>query len=415
VTVDQWNTRCLVAGGGPAGMMLGYLLARSGVQILLVEKHGDFFRDFRGDTVHPSTTELMHELGILDEFLREVPHHTLEQLGIGFNGQTFDLIDFRHLPTACKYVAMMPQWDFLNFLADKAKRYLSFRLEMNTEVTGLLWEGDRVAGVTAQTATAQTATAQTAGGQVEIRADVTVACDGRWSVIREQSGLPVTEFPMPIDVLWFRLPRAEAAPETLGYLGGGQIIIAINRGDYWQCGTIIDKGGFERVKAEGLPAFRANVAAAAPFLAASLAALTDWDQVKLLSVRANRLGRWWLPGLLCIGDAAHAMSPVGGIGVNYAIADAVAAANALAGPLRNGRPSNEDLRAVQKRREPPTKVAQLLQGAQTANLARLSKSDPPLWMLRLLSRSAPVKRLLGRMMGLGFRREHIHTDLAGRR
>jgi 2-polyprenyl-6-methoxyphenol hydroxylase-like FAD-dependent oxidoreductase len=397
--MDNWKTTCLVAGGGPAGMMLGYLLARSGVQTLLVEKHGDFFRDFRGDTVHPSTTQLMQELGILDEFLSEVPHQNMEQLGIGFKGRTFDLIDFRHLPTACKYVVFMPQWDFLNFLADKAKRYPSFRLELNTEVTDLLWEGDRVTGVTAQTP----------GGAVEIRADLTVACDGRWSVIRDHSGLPLTEFPMPIDVLWFRLPRAEAAPETLGYLGEGQIIIAINRGDYWQCGAVIDKGGFEPVKAEGLPAFRSRVAAVAPFLGTSLEALTDWDQVMLLSVRANRLRRWWLPGLLCIGDAAHAMSPVGGIGVNYAVADAVAAANALAGPLRNGRVDDEELRAVQKRREAPTKVAQLLQGAQTANLARLSKTDPPLWMLRLLSRSAPVKRLLGRLMGLGLRREHIHT------
>jgi 2-polyprenyl-6-methoxyphenol hydroxylase-like FAD-dependent oxidoreductase len=396
--MDQRKTRCLVAGGGPAGMMLGYLLARSGVQVLLVEKHGDFFRDFRGDTVHPSTTELMQELGILDEFLREVSHQSMEQLGIGFKGQTFDLIDFRHLPTACKYVVFMPQWDFLKFLADKAKRYPSFRLEMNTEVTGLLWEGDRVAGVTAQTV----------GGPVEIRADLTVACDGRWSVIREHSGLPITEFPMPIDVLWFRLRRAESAPDSLGYLGEGQIIIAINRGDYWQCGAVIDKDGFERVKAEGLPAFRSKVAAAAPFLTTSLEALTNWDQVMLLSVRANRLRQWWLPGLLCIGDAAHAMSPVGGIGVNYAIADAVAAANALAGPLRNGRVGDEDLRAVQKRREAPTKVAQWLQGAQTANLARMSKTDPPQWMLRLLSRSAPIKRLLGRIMGLGFRREHIH-------
>jgi 2-polyprenyl-6-methoxyphenol hydroxylase-like FAD-dependent oxidoreductase len=397
--MDQWKTTCLVAGGGPAGMMLGYLLARSGVEALLVEKHGDFFRDFRGDTVHPSTTQLMHELGILDEFLQQVPHQRVEQLGIGFNGQTFDLVDFRHLPTACKYVVFMPQWDFLNFLADKAKRYPSFRLEMNTEVTGLLWEGDRVTGVTAQTP----------GGLVEIRADVTVACDGRWSVIREQSGLPLREFPMPIDVLWFRLPRGSSAPETLGYLGGGQIIIAIDRGDYWQCGAIIDKGGFERVKTEGLPAFRSKVAAVAPFLATSLHALTDWDQVMLLSVRANRLRRWWLPGLLCIGDAAHAMSPVGGIGVNYAVADAVAAANALAAPLRDGRVGDEDLRAVQKRRQTPTKVAQRLQSAQTRNLARMSKTDPPLWMLRLLSRSAPLKRLLGRIMGLGFRREHIRT------
>jgi 2-polyprenyl-6-methoxyphenol hydroxylase-like FAD-dependent oxidoreductase len=381
-------------------MMLGYLLARSGVQTLVAEKHGDFFRDFRGDTVHPSTTELMHELGILDEFLRQVPHQSMEQLSIGFKGRTFDLVDFRHLPTACKYVVFMPQWDFLNFLADKARRYRYFRLEMNTEVTGLLWEGDRVAGVTAQNP----------GGPVEIHADVTVACDGRWSVIREQSGLPVTEFSMPIDVLWFRLPRDESAPESLGYLGGGQIIVAINRGDYWQCGVVIDKGGFEHVKAQGLPAFRSTVAAAAPFLAISLEALTDWDKVMLLSVRANRLRRWWLPGLLCIGDAAHAMSPVGGIGVNYAIADAVAAANALAQPLRNRDVSDEDLRAVQKRRKTATMVAQTLQGVQTANLARLSKTDPPVWLLRLLSRCAPVKRLLGRIMGLGLRREHIQTS-----
>ena len=394
-----WQTTCLVVGGGPAGMMLAYLLARSGVQTILVEKHGDFLRDFRGDTVHPSTTELMHELGILDEFLRQVPHQTMEQLGIGFKGQTFDLIDFRHLPTACKYVVFMPQWDFLNFVADKAKQYPCFRLEMNTEATGLLREGDRVTGVTAQ-----------AGGDlIEIRADLTVACDGRWSVIREHSGLPVTEFPMPIDVLWFRVPRADSAPETLGYLGDGQIVIAINRGAYWQCGTTIDKGEFERVQAEGLPAFRSRVAAAAPFLATSLNSLTDWDQVKLLSVRANRLRQWWLPGLLCIGDAAHAMSPVGGIGVNYAIADAVAAANSLAGPLRNRQVTDDDLRAVQERRETPTKVAQWLQGAQTANLARLGKTDPPLWVLRLLSHAEPVKRLLGRTVGLGFRREHIRT------
>jgi 2-polyprenyl-6-methoxyphenol hydroxylase-like FAD-dependent oxidoreductase len=214
---------------------------------------------------------------------------------------------------------------------------------------------------------------------------------------------------MPIDVLWFRLPRAECAPETLGYLGEGQIIIAINRGEYWQCGTIIDKDGFGRVRADGLPEFRSKVASAAPFLATGLDSLTDWEQVKLLSVRANRLRQWWLPGLLCIGDAAHAMSPVGGIGVNYAIADAVAAANSLVEPLRSGRVSADDLRAVQRRRQTPTRIAQRLQGAQTANLARMSRADPPLWMLRLLSHSPPVKRLLARTMGLGFRREHIRT------
>ena len=398
--MHRWTTTCLVVGGGPAGMVLAYLLARSGVQTLLVEKHGDFLRDFRGDTVHPSTTELMHELGLLEEFLQQVPHQTMEQLGIGFRGQTFDLIDFRHLPTVCKYVVFMPQWDFLNFLADRAGRYPSFRLEMNTEVTGLRRQGDRVTGVTAQRA----------GDLVEISADVTVACDGRWSVVREQSDLPLKEFSMPIDVLWFRLPRDdESAPESLGYLGDGQIVIAINRGEYWQCGTVIDKAGFERVKARGLSAFRSSVCSAAPFLATSLNSLTDWEQVKLLSVRANRLRQWWLRGLLCIGDAAHAMSPVGGIGVNYAIADAVAAANSLAEPLRNGHVKDRDLRAVQKRRQTPTRIAQWLQGAQTANLARMSKTEPPLWIFRLLSRAAPVKRLLGRTMGLGLRREHIRT------
>jgi 2-polyprenyl-6-methoxyphenol hydroxylase-like FAD-dependent oxidoreductase len=293
----------------------------------------------------------------------------------------------------------MPQWDFLNFLAAQAERYPNLRLEMNTEVTGLLWEGDRITGVSAQTA----------AGQVEIRADVTVACDGRSSVLRDQSKLPLKEFRMPIDVLWFRLPHGQAAPETLGYLGGGQIILAINRRDYWQCGAVIDKGSFEEVKSEGLGVFRARVAAVAPFLGTPLNALTDWDEVKLLSVRANRLRRWWRPGLLCIGDAAHAMSPVGGIGVNYAIADAVAAANALAAPMRDRRVRDTDLRAVQKRRKPPTRLAQFLQGAQTANLARMSKADPPLWMLQMLSRSAAVKRLLGRIMGLGFRREHVRT------
>jgi 2-polyprenyl-6-methoxyphenol hydroxylase-like FAD-dependent oxidoreductase len=400
--VTEWKTTCLVAGGGPAGMMLGYLLARSGVQTILVEKHGDFIRDFRGDTVHPSTTELLHELGILEEFLRDVPHQAMDQLGIGVNGQAFDLIDFRRLPTACKYVVLAPQWDFLNFLADKASHYPSFRLEMNTEVTGLLREDDRVVGVTAQTA----------NGPLEIRADVTVACDGRWSVIRERSGLPVTEFPMPIDVLWFRLPRTDSAPETLGYIGNGQIVIAIDRGEYWQCGAIIDKGGFERVRADGLPEFRFKIASAASFLATSLDSLADWDQVKLLSVCANRMRKWWLPGLLFIGDAAHAMSPVGGIGVNYAIADAVAAANALAGPLRTGTLGDDDLRAVQKRRETPTKLAQTLQRAQTANLARLRNTQPPLWTLRLLSHIGPVKRLLGRTVGLGLRREHIRTAAA---
>jgi 2-polyprenyl-6-methoxyphenol hydroxylase-like FAD-dependent oxidoreductase len=395
----RWDTTALVVGGGPAGMMTGYLLARAGVPTLIIEKHGDFLRDFRGDTVHPSTTQLMHELGILDEFLDQVPHQSVSQLGIGYRGRTFDLIDFRHLPTRCKYVVFMPQWDFLNFMAERACRYPCLRLEMNIEATELLRDDGRVVGVTARTPI----------GPVQIHADLTIACDGRWSVIRGDSGLPVNEFPMPIDVLWFRLPRSQSAPETLGYLGGGQIVLAIDRGDYWQCGTIIAKGTFDDLKAQGLQPFRSAISAAAPFLAADLNSLTDWDRVKLLSVRANRLQRWWLPGLLCIGDAAHAMSPVGGIGVNYAIADAVAAANALAVPLREGRVRDEDLRAVQKRREAPTRWAQSMQSAQTANLARLSRANPPLWTMRVVSACGPLKRLLGRIVGLGLRREHIQT------
>jgi 2-polyprenyl-6-methoxyphenol hydroxylase-like FAD-dependent oxidoreductase len=379
-------------------MMLGYLLARAGVEVTVLEKHADFFRDFRGDTIHPATTDILAELGLLEEFLR-LPHTEAPELRLGVNGQTFGLVDFRHLPTRCKFMAFMPQWDFLNFLASQAKQYPTFRLEMNTEATDLLRDGDQVTGVRARTAQ----------GDVEIRADLTVACDGRFSRIREHTDLPVHEFAMPIDVLWFRVPRGQDAPPTLGYLGGGQIVIAIDRGDYWQCGTIIEKGTLAQVQAAGLVAFRDRVALAAPFLAAGLAALTDWDQVRLLSVRTNRLHRWYQPGLLCIGDAAHAMSPAGAAGVNYAIADAVATANHLAVPLRTGTISIADLHRVQRRREPAVRRAQALQRRQTRQLARLAQTNPPIRLMRLISHTPPVKRLLGRIIGLGFRREHLHS------
>ncbi|MCZ9882663.1 FAD-dependent oxidoreductase [Arthrobacter sp. B2a2-09] len=379
-------------------MMLGYLLARAGVEVTVLEKHADFFRDFRGDTIHPATTDVLAELGLLEEFLR-LPHTEVPELRLGIDGETFGLVDFRHLPTRCKFMAFMPQWDFLNFLASQARQYPTFRLEMSTEATGLLRHGEQVTGVQARTAE----------GDVEIRADLTVACDGRFSVIREHSDLPVREFAMPIDVLWFRVPRGQDAPPTLGYLGGGQIVLAIDRGDYWQCGTIIEKGTLTQVQDAGLAEFRDRVAHAAPFLAAGLVALTDWDQVKLLSVRSNRLRRWYQPGLLCIGDAAHAMSPAGAAGVNYAIADAVATANHLAVPLRTGTITIADLQRLQRRREPAVRLAQALQRQQTRQLARLAQTSPPIQLMRLISHTPPVKRLLGRIVGLGFRREHIHS------
>ncbi|MGO4471190.1 FAD-dependent oxidoreductase [Arthrobacter sp. M-10] len=394
----SWDTQCCVVGGGPAGMMLGYLLARAGVEVTVLEKHADFFRDFRGDTIHPATTDILAELGLLEEFL-SLPHTEIPELRLGISGQTFGLVDFRHLPSRCKFMAFMPQWDFLTFLATQAMQYPTFRLEMSTEATGLLRHGEQVIGVRARTPQSE----------VEIRADLTVACDGRFSLGREHADLPLREFAMPIDVLWFRVPRSEDAPPTLGYVGGGQIVLAIDRGDYWQCGTIIGKGTLPQVQAAGLAAFRDRVARAAPFLAAGLAALTDWDQIKLLSVRSNRLRRWCEPGLLCIGDAAHAMSPAGAAGVNYAIADAVATANHLAVPLRTGTIAFADLQRVQRRREPAVRIAQALQRQQTRQLACLAQNNPPVQLIRLISHTPLVKRLLGRIVGLGFRREHIHS------
>ena len=395
----SWDTQCCVVGGGPAGMMLGYLLARAGVEVTVLEKHGDFFRDFRGDTIHPATTEVLAELGLLEEFLR-LPHTEVPELYLGVDGQIYGLVDFRALPTRCRFMAFMPQWDFLDFLATQAKQYPNFHLLMSTEATELLREDDRVIGVQARTS----------DGDLHVRAELTVACDGRFSTLRGQTGLPVREFPMPIDVLWFRLPRDHGAPPTLGHLADGQIVLAIDRGDYWQCGTVIAKDSFAQVQAAGLETFRAQIAHAAPFL--SVDALTGWDQVKLLSVLSNRLRRWYQPGLLCIGDAAHAMSPAGAAGINYAIADAVATANLLARPLRTGTLTTADLQRVQRRRQSPVSRAQALQRRQTRQLVRLTQSRPPLRTLRLLSRATLIKRLLGRVIGLGLRPEHVQPWLA---
>jgi 2-polyprenyl-6-methoxyphenol hydroxylase-like FAD-dependent oxidoreductase len=309
------RTTCCIAGGGPAGMMLGYLLARAGVNVVVLEKHKDFLRDFRGDTIHPSTLELMYELGLLDEFLK-LPHQKVETLSAQIGDERVVMADFRHLPTHCKFVAFMPQWDFLNFLAEKAKAFGSrFDLRMRAEATTLIERNGRVAGLRATTP----------DGELEIKADLVVGCDGRHSTVRAQAGLPGDDYGAPMDVLWFRVSRkASDNTETFGHAEAGVLLVMLDRGDYWQCAYVIPKGGIEEVKARGLDAFRQRVAALSPFLRDRVGEIASWDDVKLLSVAVDRLRRWHRPGLICIGDAAHAMSPVGGVGINLAVQDAVA-------------------------------------------------------------------------------------------
>src|SRR3954453_8015669 len=339
---------CVIAGGGPAGMMLGYLLARKGVQVTVLEKHADFFRDFRGDTVHPSTLEVLNEIGLLGEFL-ELPHQRGGSLGVVIGGATFEVADFTHVPGKSKFVALMPQWDFLNFLSSHANRFASFQLLMQHEATDLLRDAQRVTGVVAKTE----------NGQVHVRADLVVACDGRHSVMRSSAGLQVVEHGVPIDVLWFRISRKPDDPaQVLGNVNYGKALILINRSDYFQAGLIIAKGTFDEIKARGLEAFRAGILQIAPYLGDRVNELHDWEQIKKLTVQINRLQRWYRPGLLCIGDAAHAMSPAGGVGINLAIQDAVAAANLLAARLRQGNVTEDDLRRVQQRREMPVRRIQ---------------------------------------------------------
>src|SRR5215472_15609236 len=348
---ERIDVRCCIAGGGPAGMMLGLLLARLGIEVLVLEKHADFLRDFRGDTVHPSTLEVMHELGLLEEFLK-LPHDEVATLYGQVGPTTLQVADFRHLPTRCRFVALMPQWDFLDFLANAARRYPGFRLRLQAEATELIEAGGRIAGLRAKTPE----------GVLEVRADLVVAADGRHSLLRSQAGLEVIDLGAPIDVLWLRFSRHAGDPgQTAGRFDTGRILEMLNRGSYWQCAFVIRKGGFEAIRAAGLPAFRETLASLAPYLADRLDELASWEDVKLLTVRVDRLRRWHRPGLLCIGDAAHAMSPVFGIGINLAVEDAVAAARYLAEPLRAGTVGPQEVRAVQRRRWPTTAATQALQ------------------------------------------------------
>jgi 2-polyprenyl-6-methoxyphenol hydroxylase-like FAD-dependent oxidoreductase len=481
--MPRMTTRCCIAGGGPAGMMAGLLLARAGVDTVVLEKHGDFLRDFRGDTVHPSTLELMYELGVLDAFLAR-PHQQVHEIGGDIDGQRVTVADFTHLPTHCKFVALMPQWDFLDFLADEGRRYPTFHLVMNGEVVDLLRTGGQVTGVHARTA----------HGDLEIDAALTIGADGRHSIVRERAGLDIETLGAPIDVLWLRLSRRDVVSgsrrpsddvvsgfrgtsddvvsgfsgtsddvvsgfsgtsddvvsgfsgtsddvvsgcsrtaddvvsgfsrtggdssdpsQTLGIVRAGRIFVMLNRGDYWQCAFVIPKGGYEMLRARGLESFRADIASIVPFLADRVGELRTWDDVKLLTVMVDRLRQWYMPGLLCIGDAAHAMSPIGGVGINLAVQDAVAAANLLHRPLREGTVSVADLAAVQRRRLLPTRVTQAAQVAIQKNvLAQVLDWDrgasiPLPFPVRMLRRYPFLRRIPARLVGIGVRPEHVRT------
>jgi 2-polyprenyl-6-methoxyphenol hydroxylase-like FAD-dependent oxidoreductase len=407
------SVRCCITGGGPAGMMLGFLLARAGVEVAVLEKHADFFRDFRGDTIHPSTLELMYELGLLDDFLTR-PHDEVTSLAGYINDERYPIADFTHVPTHCKFLALMPQWDFLNFLAEHGKRYPAFHLLMQTEATGLLRDGEHVTGVCASTPQ----------GETEIRADLTVGADGRTSTLRDVAGMNVRDFGAPMDVLWMRLSRRDTDPgQAFGYVKSGTILVLISRNEYWQCGYIIPKGSFDAIQQRGLEAFRMSIAERASFLSDRVTDLKTWDDVKLLTVKVDRLERWYEDGLLFIGDAAHAMSPVGGVGINLAIQDAVAAANILYSHFaktQTGTIPIDALHAVQRRRTFPTVMMQSLQvliqntiisnvlrdDGSAANHSGNLKAPFP---VRFLSRFPIFQRIPARVVGVGFRPEHIHT------
>jgi 2-polyprenyl-6-methoxyphenol hydroxylase-like FAD-dependent oxidoreductase len=399
------RTRCCIAGGGPAGMMLGLLLARAGVDVLVLEKHADFLRDFRGDTLHPSTLEVMSELGLLDALLA-LPHDRVDRIALEFGGRMLAVADLRHLPTRCRFIALMPQWDFLDFLAREGARSPCFTLKMRTTATGLIRDGDRVTGLLAEGP----------DGPLKVRADLVVAADGRDSRLRDQSGLAVESFGAPMDVQWFRLDQPENPPPVpLGSVYPGRLLVLLPRDGYWQAGHVIPKGSDAELRAGSFESFREEMKALKPELAASFDKLRGWDDIRLLTVEVNRLRDWCLPGLLCIGDAAHAMSPIGGVGINLAIQDAVAAGNLLYEPLLRGAADLDALRQVQRRRLWPTRVTQRVQlGLQRTVIAgalgATTTPRPPLAM-RVLDAWPWARRWPARLFGMGVRPEHVAPAL----
>lgn len=399
---EKLQTRCVIVGGGPAGIMAGYLLARAGVPVIVLEKHADFFRDFRGDTIHPSTLELMYELGLLEEFLKQ-PHQEVRELRAVIDGQTVPIADFTKLPTRCKFIAFMPQWDFLNFLSAHAKEFPSFQLLMQHEVVDLIFDQQRVTGVRAKTPR----------GELDVRADLIIGADGRHSIVQACAGLRRQDFGVPIDVLWMQISKKQDDPQqSLGFFQHGKLLVLLDRGDYWQCGFVIPKGDFEDIKARGLQQFQNDVVSFAGFLRDRVAELDDWSKIKLLTVQINRLRDWCRDGLLCIGDSAHAMSPAGGVGINLAIQDAVATANLLAAKLRSGPVSLDDLRKVQARREWPTRLIQTMQVFIHRRVVTGRTSDPngslP-FVFRLLKWFPVLRQIPGRFIGIGPRPEHFHS------
>jgi 2-polyprenyl-6-methoxyphenol hydroxylase-like FAD-dependent oxidoreductase len=405
-TTTALHARCCIAGGGPAGLMLGLLLARAGVDVVVLEKHADFLRDFRGDTVHPSTLEVMHELGLLPRFLQR-PHDEVRQLHATIGTADVVLADCSYLRTHCRFIALMPQWEFLDFLRDEAEKYPNFRLLLRAEATDLSIQSGRVCGV-------RVATPE---GELTIAADLVIGADGRRSTVRAAAGLQVLDIGAPIDVLWMRIPKLPSDPSTTGgRINTGLFLAMINRGSYWQCAYVIHKGGIEAIKARGLAAFRADLVAIAPLFADRVeAALPSWDEIKLLSVSVDRLAQWWRPGLLCIGDAAHAMSPIGGVGINLAIQDAVATANILAAPLADAQVSADALTPllaqVQQRRLFPTRMTQAAQVAvQNRILGPVLDSRTPLavpWPVRLMGRWPWLAGIPAYLVGVGVRPEHV--------
>ncbi len=385
-------------------MMLGFLLARSGLKVIVLEKHADFLRDFRGDTIHPSTLELMYELGLLEEFLKR-PHQEVSELAGQVGKAVLKIADFTHLPTHCKFLALMPQWDFLNFIVEQGRRYPGFQVKMQAEVTDLIEDNGRITGVKAETPK----------GAVEIRSPLTVGADGRHSIVRERAGLQVMDLGAPMDVFWMRLSRRASDPgQSLGHVEPGRMFVMIDREDYWQCAFLIPKGAADQIRKHGIERFREDIVDLEPFFSDRVSELRDWNDVSLLTVKVDRLRQWSRPGLLCIGDAAHAMSPVGGVGINLAIQDAVAAANILAARLAAGRMSDDDLRAVQRRREFPTRATQRIQIViQNGVIRRVLTSAQPLtvpWPLKMMQRLPSLRRTPARVIGLGFRPEHVKTS-----